>query len=211
MKALDWSLYLVTDKNVLKGKDLYEAVKGALIGGVTVLQYREKSSSTRAMVEEAMTLRNLCRFHGVPFLVNDRLDVALAVDADGVHLGQDDMHPTIARRILGPGKIIGLTVHNEEELNEAHELEVDYVSFAPVFPTLTKPDHRTPLGVEGVARLASLAKIPSVAIGGIKEPHVEALAGTGIAGICVVSAVLASEDPKEASRRFITLWKKMKK
>ncbi|MCX7823543.1 MAG: thiamine phosphate synthase [Syntrophobacterales bacterium] len=209
---IDWSLYLVTDKKALKGISLLKAVEEALKGGVTVLQYREKMASTGAMVEEAMALRDLCRSFNVPFLVNDRLDVVMAVDADGVHLGQDDMPPPIARRILGPGKIIGLTVHNERELSLAHELldVIDYVSFAPVFPTSTKPDHKTPLGIEGVARLASLSRLPSVAIGGIKEQHLELLAKTGIRGICVVSAILGSEDPQKVSKRFITLWKQKK-
>lgn len=208
--TIDWSLYLVTDRSTLAGRNLIETVRKALMGGVTVLQYREKSASTRMMVEEAGALRELCRSFNVPFVVNDRLDVAIAADADGVHLGQDDMPPHIARRILGPDKIIGLTVHNETELEDAHKMDINYVSFAPVFPTSTKPDHQSPLGIEGVKRLASLSKFPCVAIGGIKEHHLEALAGTGINGVCVVSAILGSENPQEAAKRFITLWKSKK-
>jgi thiamine-phosphate pyrophosphorylase len=204
------SLYLVTDREILKKRSILETVETALRGGVTVLQYREKLAPTRVMVEEAMALRDLCRSYGVPLLINDRLDVALAVDADGVHLGQDDMPVLIARRILGSHKIIGLTVHNEEELREAEKLPLDYVSFAPVFPTSTKSDHKTPLGIRGVAYLASLTKLPCVAIGGIKEHHLEELSGTGIDGVCVVSAILGSENPEEAARRFISLWKQKK-
>lgn len=207
MKAIDWSLYLITDRSILAGRNLIETVRKALTGGVTILQYREKSAPTRVMIEEASVLRELCRSFDVPFIINDRLDVAIAVDADGVHLGQDDMPPHIARRILGANKIIGLTVHNEKELSDAHRLDINYVSFAPVFPTSTKPDHQSPLGIEGVRRLASLSRLPSVAIGGIKEHHLEALAKTGINGICVVSAILGSENPQEAAKRFISLWK----
>lgn len=210
VSRIDLSLYLVTDREILGGRSLLEAVEGALRGGVTVLQYREKSASTRIMVEQAGALRDLCWSYGVPLLINDRLDVALAVDADGVHLGQDDMPVSIARRLLGSDKIIGLTVHNEEELAEAGTLPVDYVSFAPVFATTTKPDHRDPLGIGGVAYLASRTELPCVAIGGIKEHHLEELLKTGIDGVCVVSAILGSENPEEAARRFISLWKQKK-
>ncbi|MEJ5299597.1 MAG: thiamine phosphate synthase [Thermodesulforhabdaceae bacterium] len=205
---VDWSLYLVTDRTIVGNRSLIKSVEDALRGGVTVVQYREKLASTRVMVEEATELLKICRSYNALFLVNDRIDVALAVDADGVHLGQDDMPPAIARRILGSGKIIGLTVHNEEELVEAERYDIDYLSFAPVFATTTKPDHKTPLGIEGVASLASKAHLPCVAIGGIKEHHVEMLAGTGIKGICVVSAILGSENPEESARRLKALWKK---
>jgi len=206
--SIDWSLYLVTDRTVVGNRSLIVAVEEALKGGVTVVQYREKHASTRVMLEEALALSRLCRSYNVPFLVNDRIDIALAVDADGVHLGQDDMPPAIARRILGSEKIIGLTVHNEEELVEAESQKVDYLSFAPVFATSTKPDHKTPLGIEGVAQLASKVSLPCVAIGGIKEHHVEMLAQTGIDGICVVSAILGSENPEKSARRLRDLWKK---
>jgi len=206
--SIDWSLYLVTDRTVVGNRSLLVVVEEALKGGVTVVQYREKHASTRIMLEEALALSRICRFYRVPFLVNDRIDIAIAVDADGVHLGQDDMPPAIARRIIGSGKIIGLTVHNEEEVVEAERQEVDYLSFAPVFATSTKPDHKTPLGIEGVAKLASKTRLPCVAIGGIKEHHVEMLAKTGIDGICVVSAILGSENPEESARRLRDLWKK---
>ncbi|SFM78640.1 thiamine phosphate synthase [Thermodesulforhabdus norvegica] len=198
------ALYLVTDNRfVPEGKSLKDVVESAIRGGVTAVQYREKEASTRKMIEEAGELRNLCRSCEVLFLVNDRVDVALAVEADGVHLGQDDMPLHLARKILGSGAIIGITVHNDLERRAAEQNGADYVSFAPVFATSTKPDHQTPLGISGLEQLVRAATVPSVAIGGINLDNVEEVYKTGVDGVCVVSAIMGATDPELAAQAFL--------
>ncbi|MEJ5349131.1 MAG: thiamine phosphate synthase [Desulfosoma sp.] len=204
-KHLDLSLYLITDARIIGSRSLEALVEGALRGGATVLQYREKNKSTRAMVKEAMTLAALCRRYGVTFIINDRIDVALAVDADGVHLGQDDMPLPLARRLLGADRIIGVTVHNPEEIREAQEHGADYLSLAPVFATTTKPDHQKPLGIDGLKKLMTWVECPAVAIGGINAQNIRDVLLTGVDGVCVVSAVLAQDDPELAARTLRSL------
>ncbi len=198
----DRSLYVVTDCRWLEGRSLEDVVAAALRGGAGVIQYREKTASTRHMVETASKLCALCRRHGAVFLVNDRVDVALAADAHGVHLGQEDMPARAARRILGPGKILGVSIHDEEEILRAEEDGADYVSVSPVFATSTKPDHQSPLGVRGTCVLVRRSRLPVAVIGGIDETNLEPLVRCGVRGICVVSAVMAARDPEGASRRL---------
>lgn len=199
---MDWSLYLVTDSELAGGRSLEEIVRAALEGGVGVVQYREKSASTRAMVEQASILARLCREKGACFLVNDRLDVALAVDADGVHLGQDDMPPFTARKLLGPGKLVGVTVHNEEEIAAAESRGADHLSLAPVFATSTKKDHQAPLGTEGLRKLVEQCRLPTVAIAGINASNASRVMAAGVGGICVASAVVGAEDPRRAAQEL---------
>ncbi len=207
-KPLNLSLYVITDGRIIGSRSLEAVVEGALRGGATVLQYREKNKSTRAMVKEAMTLAALCRRYGVTFIINDRIDVALAVDADGVHLGQDDMPLPIARRLLGADRIIGVTVHNPEEIQEAQELGADYLSLAPVFATATKPDHQKPMGLDGLKKLMAWVQCPAVAIGGINAQNVRNVLLTGVDGVCVVSAVLGQDDPEQAAQTLRSLMPK---
>ncbi|ROQ93570.1 thiamine phosphate synthase [Desulfosoma caldarium] len=204
-KTVDWSLYVITDAQVIGGRSLTAVVESALRGGATVLQYREKKKSTRAMVDEAMALAALCRTYHVPLLINDRIDVALAVDADGVHLGQDDMPLRLARRLLGPHRLIGLTVHHREEIEKAQQDGADYISLAPVFATPTKPDHQTPMGVDGLRRLMTWVRCPAVAIGGINAHNIRDVLQTGVNGVCVVSAILGQDDPERAARTLRAL------
>lgn len=199
----DWSLYLVTDSLFLGDRPLAEVVREAVAGGATVVQYREKRASTRRMVVEAQELVAICRPRNVPFLINDRLDVALAVGADGVHLGQDDMPLPLARKILGPEKILGITVHNESELEAAEAQGADYLSLAPVFATSTKPDHQPPMGLQGLRKLAAKAHLPTVAIGGITRENAADVVRCGVDGICVVSAILAASDPRKAAGELV--------
>ncbi len=198
----DWSVYVITDSRYAGNRSLSEMVELALQGGARVVQYREKRATTRVMVEEASGLKALCDRYGACFLINDRLDVALAVDAHGVHLGQDDMPVPVARRLLGKDRIIGVTVHNAEEIERAQEEGADYLSIAPVFPTKTKPDHQTPLGIEGLRRLVPLVDRPVVAISGIHQGNVRRVIQAGVDGVCVVSAVFASENPEAAVREL---------
>ncbi|SHE87775.1 thiamine-phosphate diphosphorylase [Desulfacinum infernum DSM 9756] len=202
VEAVDWSVYLVTDSRCGEGRPLLQVVEAALRGGIGVVQYREKQAATRTMVREAEALRELCEAYGASFFVNDRIDVALAVDAHGVHLGQDDMPVPMARRLLGPERIIGVTVHNAEEIRRAQAQGADVLSIAPVFATSTKPDHQTPLGIQGLRKLAGLCERPVVAIAGITLENAADVIRAGVDGVCVVSAVMAAPDPETAAREL---------
>jgi thiamine-phosphate pyrophosphorylase len=197
---MDYTLYLVTDTGLSRGRPRVEVVEAALRGGVTVVQYREKSASTRWMIEEARELRQLCKATGVPFIVNDRIDVALAVDADGVHVGQDDMPAALARRLIGRGRILGVSAGNAEEARKAAEDGADYVGASPIFATPTKPDAPRPMGVEGLRLLARAVSIPVVAIGGMNAENAAAIIAAGAAGVAVVSAIVAADDVQAAAR-----------
>ena len=195
----DYRLYLVTDAGLSRGRRTAEVVRAALAGGVTMVQYREKAGSTRLMIEEARELAALCRAAGVPFIVNDRLDVALAVEADGVHVGQDDMPASLARRLVGKGKILGVSAGSPEEARQAEADGADYVGASPVFATPTKADAPPPVGVEGLGRLAAAVRIPVVAIGGINAGNAGAMIAAGAAGVAVVSALVSAADVREAA------------
>jgi thiamine-phosphate pyrophosphorylase len=199
-QQVDWAVYLVTDPVLVGTRSLLEVVAAAIRGGVRVVQYREKSASTRVMVDAAADLASLCRRMGAAFLVNDRIDVALAVDADGVHVGQDDMPVAIARRLLGPDKLLGVSVHNEYQIRQAELDGADHVSLSPIFATATKPDHQRPLGLEGVRSLARDALVPVIAIGGIHSGNAADVIRAGARGVCVVSAIICTPDPEQAAR-----------
>jgi len=197
---VDYTLYLVTDAGLSLGRPLTHVVEAAVRGGVTVVQYREKSATTRRMIEEAREVRQLCRAAGVPFIVNDRVDVALAVDADGVHVGQDDMPAYLARRMIGKGRILGVSAGNVQEAKKAMADGADYIGASPIFATPTKPDAPAPMGVEGLRQLAGAVSIPVVAIGGINARNAASIIAAGAAGVAVVSAVVAAEDIEAAAR-----------
>ena len=193
-------LYLVTDAGLSRGRSHFSIVEAAIRGGVTIVQYREKGASTRRMMEEAAQLLGLCRAAGIPFIVNDRLDVALAVDADGVHVGQDDMPASHVRRHLGRKKILGVSAGTMEEARKAVDDGADYIGASPVFSTPTKPDAPAPLGIEGLRRITQAVEIPVVAIGGINAGNAAAMREAGAAGIAVVSAIVAAENVEAAAR-----------
>ena len=197
---MDYTLYLVTDTGLSRGRLCTEVVDAAIRGGVTVVQYREKSASTRRMIDEARELRQLCRAAGVPFIVNDRVDVALAVDADGVHVGQDDMQASLARKLIGKGRILGVSAGNVEEARRAEAEGADYIGASPIFATPTKPDAPAPLGVEGLRAMARAVSIPVVAIGGINARNAAAIMAAGVAGVAVVSAIVSAADIEAAAR-----------
>ncbi len=198
--AADYALYLVTDAGLSRGRPTVRIVEAALRGGVTVVQYREKDAPTRRMVEEARELRRMCADAGVPFIVNDRLDVALAVDADGVHVGQDDLPASIARRLIGPGKILGVSAVSAPEALRAQADGADYIGASPIFATPTKTDAPPAVGVEGLRRLAGAVRIPVVGIGGMNAANAAAIIAAGAAGVAVVSAIVAAEDVTAAAR-----------
>jgi thiamine-phosphate pyrophosphorylase len=196
----DYSLYLVTDAGLSGGRTHAQVVEAALRGGVTVVQYREKSGSTLKMVEVARVLRALCARHGVPFIVNDRIDVALAVDADGVHVGQDDMPAGLARTLIGKHKILGVSAGSPEEARAAEAEGADYIGASPIFATPTKPDAPRPMGIEGLRRLAEAVAVPVVAIGGINVENASQMITAGAAGVAIVSAIVAADDVEAAAR-----------
>ncbi|MBR4851926.1 MAG: thiamine phosphate synthase [Tidjanibacter sp.] len=203
MKREELRLYLVTDSDLCLGRSLEEVVCEAVKGGVTMVQLREKSASTRTFVELAQRLKPVCKAAGVPLIINDRLDVALVVDADGVHIGQSDMPYEVARRILGPDKIIGLSVENFDDLERANALDVDYVGISPVYGTPTKTDTAEPFGLEGLRRAVELSIHPTVAIGGMNASTVGDVVAVGTDGVAVVSAICSAPSPRTASQELL--------
>lgn len=198
----DPSLYLVTDRALSLGRDLEWIVTEAVRGGVTMVQLREKDCSTREFVSLGQRLKTILRESHVPLIINDRIDVALAIQADGVHLGQTDMPYAIARQLLGPDKIIGLSVENFEQIKEANRLNIDYIGISPIFSTPTKTDTAAPFGLEGTAKAVQLSVHPTVAIGGIHLDNVERVMATGVNGVAVVSCICSAADPTLAAQQL---------
>lgn len=192
-------LYLVTDRDVVGDRDLSQMVRRAVEGGVSMVQLREKNCDTRQFVELAKSLKTILSAYDVPLIINDRIDVALAVGADGVHIGQSDMPYDMARCLLGNKRIIGLSVETLAELEEANRLDVDYVAASPVFSTPTKTDTAAPWGVDGLRNFCRLSGHPVVAIGGMNENTIPEVMQAGADGVALVSAILSAEDPRDAS------------
>jgi len=195
-------LYLVTDRALCAGRPLEEVVAQAVQGGVACVQLREKDLCTRAFVELAVALKALLAPAGVPLIINDRLDVALASGADGLHVGQEDMPCAQVRRWMGPQAILGLSVETWADVERARELDVDYLGVSPVFATPTKTDTKAPWGLDGLARIRAGTRRPLVAIGGLNAGNAAAAVRAGADAIAVVSAVCASPDPGRAAREL---------
>lgn len=198
-------LYLVTDRPLSLGRELDWIVAEAVRGGTTMVQLREKEADTRDFVALGLKLKELLTPLGVPLIINDRIDVALAVDADGVHIGQSDMPYDIARRLLGPDKIVGLSAECMDDVLAANRLDIDYVAVSPVYGTPTKTDTSAPFGLDGLRRAVELTRHPSVAIGGMNERTAPEVFATGVDGIAVVSAICSAPDPCEAARRLANI------
>ena len=167
-----------------------------------MVQLREKEASTKEFIDLAIRLKEILKPYNVPLIINDRVDVALAADADGVHVGQSDMPYEIARKLLGPDKIIGLSVENMDEVLEANELDVDYIGISPVYATQTKTDTAVPFGLEGLREAVRISLHPTVAIGGMNMRTAAEVMQTGCDGIAVVSAISSAEDVTEASKEL---------
>lgn len=195
-------LYLVTDRELSLGRSLEEVVSEAVAGGVTAVQLREKDASTREFVELAFRLKEILEPYNIPLIINDRVDVALAVDAEGLHIGQSDMPYEIARRLLGPDKIIGLSVENMDELLEANKIDVDYVGISPVYGTPTKTDTAEPFGLVGLRRAVGSSVHPTVAIGGMNANTIAEVLAAGADGVAVVSAICSAESPRLAAKEL---------
>ncbi len=202
MGALDYSLYLVTDRPLSRGRPSAEIVREAVAGGATCVQLREKSGDTREFLEEARALRAATRELGVPLIVNDRVDVALAVEADGVHLGQRDMPIADARRIGPPGWIVGVSAESVADAIRAEREGADYVGVSPVFATPTKTDTASPLGLEGLRAIRAATKLPLVAIGGIQAGNAREVIRAGADGLAVVSAIVSADSPRQAAAQL---------
>ena len=191
--------YFITDSKLsLAGN--FNDVSMAVACGVSVVQYRNKNAKTREMYEEAVRLREICR--DTLFLINDRVDIALAVDADGVHLGQSDMPCEAARRLLGDKKIIGITVHNLAEAVQAEGIGADYLGVSPIFQTATKPDAGKPAGISLIEEIRANVDIPLIAIGGIDHSNAIDVIRAGADGLCAISSVVAKEDVNAEIKKF---------
>lgn len=200
MRRSDLALYLVTDRDLALGRELEWVVEKAVRGGVSLVQLREKDCDTRKFVELARALKALLAGSGVPLLINDRVDVAMAADADGVHIGQSDMLYSDARRLLGPSKIIGLSVENMREVDEANAIEdLDYVAVSPVYLTPTKTDTAAAFGLDGLREAVRRSVHPACAIGGMNAGTIADVMRCGTDGVAVVSAIMSAPDPAEAA------------
>lgn len=197
----DLLLYAVTDRHWLNGRTLLEVVRESLDGGVTMLQLREKTLEEGAFLEEARALQALCRERHVPFIVNDNVDIARAMGADGVHVGQSDMEALDVRAKLGPDKIIGVSAHSVEEALLAEKHGADYLGVGAMFPTGSKADVQE-LPYETLKDICAAVSIPVVAIGGISQENVAKLAGIGICGVAVISAIYAAKNIKSAAEEL---------
>ncbi|HEX7063447.1 MAG TPA: thiamine phosphate synthase [Bacillales bacterium] len=199
----DFKLYVITDERFHPGRNLFEVIEEAMAGGADIVQLRDKKSSKKEVLEKARELRRLTERYGVQFIVNDYIDVAMAVDADGIHLGQDDLPLEEARRILGAEKIIGISTHSLEQAKEAESGGGDYIGVGPVFSTGTKEDVVDPVTPHYVREAAANIKIPFVAIGGIKLHNVDQVLNAGAKRICAVSEIVGSFDVAGTCRQFL--------
>ncbi len=206
MKKPNLTLYLVTDDKFFQGRDLVQTIEAAIRGGITALQYRFKNKPTRQMYEELLVLRELTKRYGVDLVVNDRVDLALAVEADGVHVGQEDLPPDIVRKLVGDKMYIGYSVNSVDKLREVEHLPIDYIGFGSVYDTTTKANCKL-VGIEGLRQAIKLTSKPIVAIGGITHYRVMEVLQAGAKGIAVVSAILGFEDVEKATRSLVEAMK----
>ncbi len=195
-------LHILTDTSLQDRWSHLDLAQAALAGGADTVQYRSKGGATRRMVTEAVALRELCRRKGIPLVVNDRVDVAIAADADGVHLGDDDLPIPIARDLLGPHRIIGGSSDNTEEAAARRRDGADYAGIGPVFATGSKRDTGPVLGLDGLARAVRDAGLPLIAIGGIGPENLESVLATGVHGVAVLGAVCLADDPAAVVARL---------
>lgn len=195
-------LYLVTDDALMRDRPLADMVAAAVQGGVSCVQLREKNLATREFLAQAILLKGLLAKHQVPLVINDRIDIALACGANGVHLGQTDLPVQAARKLLPPEVFIGWSVESMENVRQSASLPLDYLGVSPVFATPTKVDTRNTWGLDGLAKIRALTDLPLVAIGGINEDNAREVLRAGADGLAVVSAICAADDPQAAASRL---------
>lgn len=198
---LNFRLYLVTDRRQTNGRPLVEVVHAALDGGVRAVQLREKDLEGGELYQLAATLRELTSHYQARLLINDRIDVALATDADGVHLGQTSFPVTVARQLLGPEKLIGVSTHSQEEITAAEG--ADFILFGPVYFTPSKAAYGAPQGVERLRQAVGQSAVPVIAIGGVKEEQISEVLATGAHGIGVITAISTASDPARTARELL--------
>ncbi len=196
-------LYIILDPSVYPARPLLEVLTAAAEAGASLFQYRNKTASMKDAYLEALALRQAAAKAGVLFIVNDRCDLALAVDADGVHLGQGDLPLELARKVMGPDKLIGISTHNLNQVREATAGKPDYLGFGPIFKPGSKLDHDPVVGLEGLCAMRGLSPLPVFAIGGIQIDQVGAVMKAGADGVAVISAILKAADTREAVRKFL--------
>lgn len=206
---IDYSLYLCTDRGLMSTDTVEGAVQQAIAGGATIVQLREKNCSAKEFYETALRVKKITAQFQIPLIINDRVDIALAVGADGVHLGQSDLPAAEARRLLGPDKVIGVSAHNVAEAKKAAADGADYLGVGAMFATGTKQDAGV-TSKEELCRIRAAVKLPIVAIGGIKRDNISHLKGTGIDGVAVVSAVIAAPDIRKAAAELSECVKELK-
>lgn len=201
-------IYLVTDEAACQGRSLGTVVASAARAGAAWVQLREKMAGTRVFLQKALDLKAILKPARIPLIINDRVDIALASQADGVHLGQSDMPYAHARKLLGPKALIGLSVETWEDVEAAQDLDVDYLGVSPVFSTPTKTDTQAPWGLDGLARIRNYSRHPLVAIGGIHASNAEAVLTAGVDSLAVVSAICSARDPFEATQHLVRIFKR---
>lgn len=201
---IDYSLYLVTDRFLAGGRSLEHIVREGIDGGVTVVQLREKNARTRHFLDQALRFKRVTSESGIPLIINDRLDIAMACEAEGVHLGQEDMSCRLARRIAGKDMIIGVSVSTLDEALAAETEGADYLGVGPLFATLTKADALAPTGLDILSEIRRAVYIPLVGIGGITPGNVGSVIRSGADGAAVVSAVVSHPDPESAARQLLS-------
>jgi thiamine-phosphate pyrophosphorylase len=206
-----FDLYLVTDEKLCLGKPLEEVVEQAVMGGVTAVQLREKELSTRDFIDRAVRLKKILSAYHVPLIINDRIDIALAVCADGIHVGQHDMPYDYLKKIIPDQMIRGLSVETHDQASEAEEYKLDYLSVSPVFLTSTKTELEKEWGIEGLRKLALTTRHPLVAIGGINSTNAAEIIRAGATGIAVVSAICSAPNPFKAAKELKSIIEKTKK
>ena len=201
-RHIDYSLYLVTDRRLANGRNTLDIVRAAVQGGVTCVQLREKTCSTREFITEALAIRDFLQARGIPLIINDRVDVALAVGADGIHLGQSDMPLGLARALVNDSMLVGISVESLEEAMQAEAEGADYLGVSPIYPTATKTDTAAPLGLQGLRAIRRAVHLPLVGIGGLNLQNAAPAIHHGADGIAVVSAIVAAADPEQSAREL---------
>lgn len=210
-KFIDWRLCFIADSEAAAGRNILRLISGAVEGGATLIQLRGKMWSTREFLEAGIKVRKMLEAINVPLIINDRVDIALACEADGVHLGQDDLPLPCARKILGKSRLIGISINTPEEAREAEKEGADYVGVGPVFATSSKKDLEPFLGLDGLQKIRAIARIPILAIGGITVGNAADVISAGADGVAVISAIAAAHNPKKAATELIESIGRVKK
>ncbi|MDF9826639.1 thiamine-phosphate pyrophosphorylase [Ereboglobus sp. PH5-10] len=203
MKQPDYTLYMVTDMPSVYKKGFLESIEAAVAGGVSIVQYRTDGGTKHELYENGMAVRDLLKRLGVPLIINDHVDLALALDADGVHIGQGDLPAPVVRRLIGKDKLLGLSTSNREQVLAVDKTVVDYIGIGPVFPTQSKRNAPPAIGAAGLAELVPLSPVPMVGIGGITAESAPAIYATGVTGIAIVSAISYADDPRAAAAALL--------